>query len=639
MTSFAGIINKKQDKVDPGILDRMIAGFDAGQNAKKVFSHRFALAVISTEQPGSGTDLAPIYEDEQHIGCYDGRIDQGFQVSDSTIERDKIYLFKYVFKYVLKYVYSKPADLRGDFAIALYDKREDRLTLVRDQLGTRPLYYVDHPNYLAFATEMHALKALPSVTTEMDEQWLADAISTVKSEKWRTPYVSIRRLLPGHMLHMGREVRIASYWDLEFQNAFESLSYEEALDGFNQRLIHAVDQRTKGSKVLASELSGGLDSSGVTALGFKQAVKGAVPFYALTHAFSDDSLGNYFPYNDERTFSQAVCSHLGLSHHIMCDADGYGLLDMLKRQLFIQSGPTQQGYSMFSDTLYDRGKGYGVDRLLSGFGGDEGVTSKAGGIFEELAKSGQWDLYRREFFQKANVEKKNEAVALSKYLVKRYLPFAKSFLNRLRGKSDWRAEKYPGLGFTEEFESRLQIKKRFYERLGFPDDPDVRARQYKRIMHDHVSQRFEYSYLDARAWGIEYAYPLWDIDLIGFYYSLPAQYKFRNGMGRAIWRDAMKGLLPDKVRLRNDKTGATVPTVQQRFLKDYDAITDLILRSKQHNSYHYLDYDKMLAWQKRIKNRGFNDKIPANPAAFFNSLQILLLQEMEREGTFKSGIR
>jgi len=47
----------------------------------------------------------------------------------------------------------------------------------------------------------------------------------------------------------------------------------------------------------------------------------------------------------------------------------------------------------------------------------------------------------------------------------------------------------------------------------------------------------------------------------------------------------------------------------------------------------------MLAWQKRIKNRGFNDKIPANPAAFFNSLQILLLQEMEREGTYISGIR
>jgi asparagine synthetase B (glutamine-hydrolysing) len=158
-------------------------------------------------------------------------------------------------------------------------------------------------------------------------------------------------------------------------------------------------------------------------------------------------------------------------------------------------------------------------------------------------------------------------------------------------------------------------------------------------MHDHVSQRFEYSYIDAKSYGMEYAYPLWDIDLLEFYYALPAEYKFRNGTGRAIYRDAMRGILPERIRLRNDKTGATVPTVKQRFLRDYQAITQLIERSRESNRYHYLDYDRMLAWQERIRNRGLKDKIPANPAAFFNSLQILLLQEMEREGEYRSGIR
>ncbi|MEX2370769.1 MAG: asparagine synthase C-terminal domain-containing protein, partial [Bacteroidales bacterium] len=302
--------------------------------------------------------------------------------------------------------------------------------------------------------------------------------------------------------------------------------------------------------------------------------------------------------------------------------------------IFIQSGPTQQGYSMFSDTLYDRGRELGVTLLLSGFGGDEGVTSKAGGFFEEMAALGRWDLYKREYITHAGGSGFTTMKRAARYYLKRYLPFAESFIMGFRNKADWRAEKYPGLGFTREFEERMGIEQRFYERLGFPDDPEVRARQYKRIMHDHVSQRLEYSYLDAKAWGIEYAYPLWDIDLVEFYYSLPQEYKYRNGMGRAIYRDAMQGILPEKIRLRNDKTGATVPTVQQRFLADYDAITALIRRSREHNRYHYLDYDKMLAWQVRIKNRGFNDKQPANPAAFFNSLQLLLLQEMEREGVF-----
>jgi asparagine synthetase B (glutamine-hydrolysing) len=123
--------------------------------------------------------------------------------------------------------------------------------------------------------------------------------------------------------------------------------------------------------------------------------------FALTHAFSDQSLGKYFPYRDEREFSMAVSDHIGLKNQLFCDADGYGLLDMLKQNVLVQSGPTQQGYSMFSDTLYDRGRERGVTKLLSGFGGDEGVTSKAGGFFEEMAGKGRWDLYRKEFLERA----------------------------------------------------------------------------------------------------------------------------------------------------------------------------------------------------------------------------------------------
>jgi asparagine synthase (glutamine-hydrolysing) len=576
-------------------------------------------------------------------------------------------IYKYVLSYILKYIYQDPKGLRGDFAVAAYDINEDRLVLARDPLGTRPLYYLEQPDYIAFATEIKALKALPGFVPEMDETWIADALSTVQSEKWRTPCTGIRRVLPGHLLVFDRTISEERYWNLEVEGDVARMDYDQAVELFREKLASAVHHRIKGDRIIAAELSGGLDSSGVTAIANQLARQSGQSLVALTHAFSDNSLGRYFPFSDEREFSQEVTRFTGLSQQIMCDADGYGLLDMLKRNIIIQSGPTQQGYSMFSDSLYDRGKECGVTKLLSGFGGDEGVTSKAGGFFEEMAAQGRWDLFRREFFLRGNpqvtppgtrsnplhdaptgtyrntqsgtkslTERMRKEAA---YMVYRYFPFAKTFLRDLLGRSDWRAEKYPGLGFTKEFEERLGIRNRFYQRLGFPDDPDVRARQYKRIMHDHVSQRFEYSYLDAKAWGIEYAYPLWDIDLLEFYYSLPPEYKYRNGMGRAIYRDAMRGILPEKIRLRNDKTGATVPTVQQRFMHDDEEITELINRSRANNAYHYLDYDRMLAWQQRLRQRSFSDKIPANPAAFFNSLQILLLQEMEREGTYRSGIR
>lgn len=648
MRTFCGIIMRQQVRADEALLDTMVETFNSGGKPEKIVVNRFALASINDSDDEKNNSERPIYSDETVSGTLNGRLD--IEDSDaieaeniSLAEQPKKYIFKslykYILRYLLKYIYEKSPVLRGDFAAAVYDIKEDRLALARDPLGTRPLYYTEQSDYIAFATEMKALIALPGFNPEMDEIWIADALSTVKSEQWRTPYKQIKRVLPGHMLVFDNSLRQEGYWNLKVDKDAERLDYSEAVEAFREKLFKAIENRIKGDQFIASELSGGLDSSGVTSISHQLAEHSGQSLFALTHAFSDTSLGKFFPYADEREFSQEVCRFIGLKKQIMCDADGYGLLDMLKRNVFIQSGPTQQGYSMFSDTLYERAQQRGVTKILSGFGGDEGVTSKAGGFFDELAANRRWDLFRKEYKKRGTKSGAGRARQEAAYILWRYFPFAKKYIRDLMGGSDRRAVKYPGLGFTSEFEKRMGIEKRFYERVNFPDDPDVRNRQYKRIMHDHVSQRFEYSYIDAKTYGIEYAYPLWDIDLLEFYYSLPPEYKFRNGMGRAIYRDAMKGLLPEKIRLRNDKTGATVPTVQQRFLQDYDAITDLIQRNRSGNKYHYLDYDKMLAWQKRIQSRGVNDKIPANPAAFFNSLQILLLQEMEREGEFKSGIR
>ena len=620
---------------DGTLLTAMLKAFDHGSRAEKVVAERLAVAAVDDpvkmDDPvnGRGSEGAVVYRNDRYVGVWNARFDGERGVRSDCAGRET----------VPELLFDHPEQLRGDFAMAVADLQGERLVLSRDPLGTRPLYYIETSGLLAFATEMKALKALPDFVAEMDETWIADNISTVQSEKWRTPYTSIRRVLPGCRLLVTDSSKEEPYWDLKVQEEFARTGYVDAVALFREKMQRAVANRMRGDAVVAAELSGGLDSSGVTAMAVGIAGEAGQGLIALTHAFSEESLGKYFPYNDEREFSQELCRFAGLQEQIMCDADGYGLLGMLKRNIFIQSGPTQQGYSMFSDTLYDRGKERGVTKILSGFGGDEGVTSKSGGFFEELARQGRWELYRSEFFQRGSQSGTNRVRHEATYIIKRYFPFAQNFLRDLKGRSDWRKEKYPGLGFTREFEERMGIEKRFYERLGFPDDPDVRARQYKRIMHDHVSQRFEYSYIDAKWYGMEYAYPLWDIELLEFYYALPAEYKFRNGLGRAIYRDAMEGLLPERIRLRNDKTGATVPTVQQRFLRDDRAITQLIERSRENNRYHYLDYDRMLAWQERIRNRGSKDKIPANPAAFFNSLQILLLQEMEREGEYRTGIR
>lgn len=557
-----------------------------------------------------------------HVFCYNARFDPPDNQPVPQTPEEEVDLIRFSLQNSL----TDATSLRGDFAMASWDEKEHSLRLIRDQFGKRPLYYTETSGFFAFAGEMKALLLLPEVSNEPDEQWIADSISTVKSEKWRTPYTSIRRLIPASTLQW-KEGRftIQPYWDLEVMPGVEELSEEEATEIFREKLLQAVRRTIRNGISVGSELSGGLDSSGVTAMAWSMLKNKDVPFYAFSHAFSDNNLGKYFPFRDEREFSQALVKHAGIKKHIFCTAEEYGVIDALEKTLEIQSGPTQQGYNVFADSLYDEALKRDVRILLSGFGGDEGVTSKSAGYREELIRKKDWTRLRQVVVrQKGSVLRKIWSVV--KYYWMRHSPKSFFAVQKLR-KGDWRKPKLKGLAFSREFGERMKIKERYFLRVGFPDEPDVRVRQYKRLTHDHISQRLEYSFLAALNRRMEYGYPFWDVDLVEFYYSLPSEFKIKRRVNRYLYRQAMKTYLPDKVRNRNDKTGATVPTVQQRFIKDDLKISHLVNESEKSGQLSYFDYKGMRNWQKRIRKRTLKYRIPANPGAFFTSIQVILWSE------------
>ena len=661
MGSICGVIykNKRAGEKQINTMLSSMAGWNPDYTGHKVHENTAMGAHVLYSMEYSHLERMP-WEDERYVYVYDGRFDElgigdwgvgigewglesresgirgsgigeeGADESDESDEgsgmRDKVHkkYQKNIIEYLRKNIEQEKPGFKGDFAVAVWDKQEKKLIAVRDHLGTRPFFYTETDDFFAFATEMKALFTLPGVEQEADEQWVADSISTVKSEKWRTPYKNIYRLLPAHkLIFEGNETKLAKYWDLEVNPEWEKLDEEEAIRIFREKISQAVSRRVKYAKSLGSELSGGLDSSGVTALAYHQVKDKNREFYALSHGFSESNLGKYFPYNDEREFSLALVEFAGIKDHIFCTAEGYGVIDTLVKTQDIQSGPTQQGYNIYADSLYDEAQKRDVRVILSGFGGDEGVTSKSGGYMQELARLKEWRKLK-DYIQNTTGKKKlGPLKARPKYFIFRYLPDLYEKLKSRFGRGDWRVPKWKALALDPDFAERLKIKKRYYDMVGFPEDPDVRARQYKRIMHNHVSQRFEYSYLAALYRRMEYAYPLWDIDLLEFYYSLPSHLKIKHRVQRYIYREAMKGILPEKIRLRNDKTGATVPTVQQRFIQDYENISKLIEEGKK-NKIPYFDYEKLKEWQERIRHRGFKDKVPSNPGAFFNGLQVIL---------------
>lgn len=160
--------------------------------------------------------------------------------------------------------------LNGIFAIALWDEREQRLVLVRDHLGIKPLFYTHSENGdFLFASEMKALLAWPGVERTLDRELLPEYLLFRYTAGTRTLYKGISALLPGHTLVLkNRQIRIHRYWSPNVP-AGEQIDDAQALDSFKTLMNDAVQRQIVSDVPLGALLSGGLDSSYICALAVK----------------------------------------------------------------------------------------------------------------------------------------------------------------------------------------------------------------------------------------------------------------------------------------------------------------------------------------------------------------------------------
>jgi asparagine synthetase B (glutamine-hydrolysing) len=223
--------------------------------------------------------------------------------------------------------------------------------------------------------------------------------------------------------------------------------------------------------------------------------------------------------------------------------------------------------------------------------------------------------------------------------MKHAIPILNRFWKYLYPKKDWRRAKYPHFALTRELESEFQTKDRYINSNIRKNSTSSRDIQYRRLTNNHISIRLESSFLAAQTRKIEYRHPFFDVKLIEYYYSLPSEFKYWNGIGRYLYRKAMEGILPELILGRHIKSGNTVPNFQYRFQKDQSGFLNLIDESRQNNAFHFVDYQKLinlsnLIMEKDIKrNRGIGGR------AFINAISILLLQKWQREGKIDIGIK
>ncbi|RWP43944.1 MAG: asparagine synthase (glutamine-hydrolyzing) [Mesorhizobium sp.] len=205
--------------------------------------------------------------------------------------------------------------LNGDFAFAIWDNRRRRMVLARDRMGVRPLFYASKDGVLYFASEIKALLEVPGVSAEIDPIALDQIFTLWAPIAPRTAFRDIHELEPASvMIATPGQVTLKRYWHLDYphRDAPSKLTNEDdAAEELQALLSDAVRLRMRADVPVGSYLSGGLDSSLVSAL-----AAGMTPLQLQTFSVTFDSAEH-----DESAFQTEMASAIGSRHRtIACQA-------------------------------------------------------------------------------------------------------------------------------------------------------------------------------------------------------------------------------------------------------------------------------------------------------------------------------
>ena len=254
----------------------------------------------------------------------------------------------------------------GMFAIALWDKVDRSLYLIRDRLGIKPLYHGQFGRHLVFASELHAIRAHPDFDGAIDRSALALYLKRNCIPAPQTIYSKVRKLQPGHILKIGvdGESELSAFWSLQdVANAGQEQPFAgdevEARTELERLLLEAVRCRMVADVPLGVFLSGGVDSSTVVALMQTQSAR---PVKTFSIGFADAG------YNEAKD-AKAVARHLGTDHHeyYLSEADA---LEVVPKLATIYDEPFADS-SQIPTYLVSKMARQHVTVALSGDGGDE----------------------------------------------------------------------------------------------------------------------------------------------------------------------------------------------------------------------------------------------------------------------------
>ena len=445
-----------------------------------------------------------------------------------------------------------PAKLIGDFAFTLWDKARRTLFCVRDPLGVKSLYYFEAPGVFLCSSELHQLFQDPRVARRPNELAVADLLVRLPVDRTETLFQGIRRLEPAHYLRVSqRGVECCRYYDLEASRQIVYRRDDEYAAHLLALFKEAVRCRMLSTKSIASDLSGGIDSASIVCMAEKLRHDGE----AQNAGFESFSVRFESGPGAETEFVEEVLRAYPHRHTYL--PPGIAPLAELIRHVTHYSDLPDYPNLMCADyaPLLDQRDDLRV--RLTGLGGDEWFDATYF-IYADLIRRLQiFSLLRRLRVDRNPPQGYAQFPGYLNVLLRYGLwPLAperiKAFISR------WlRPPKLPALT-TSAFAARTGLIERLSLRHPLPD---CRSFARQSLYRCFSSGALVYGLEQYARWcarfRVEGRHPFLDRRIMEFGFAVPDHVRLRGAVSKFVLREAMAGILPERVRTRPDKADLT----------------------------------------------------------------------------------
>ena len=522
MCAISGIIGLQTDE---SILERMLGTMRRrGPDADGTYLHEDAallhtrLAII--DLAGGKQPMELDWAGEHYVLVYNG------ELYNTEALRGELTACGHTFKgysdtEALLHAYAEYGaacleKLNGIFAFAVWEEKRRRLFLARDRIGVKPLFYLEHENGLLFASEIKTILKYPTVKARLDETGIAQLTLLGPG---RLPgsgvFQGIHEIEPGHYgVYEDRRMAITQYWKLRDREHRES--FADTVDHVRWLVYDAIARQMVSDVPIGTFLSGGLDSSIITAICAEQEKKKG----NCLKTFSVDYLNNDRYFQSSKFQPNSDSLYIGIMQRELSTEHHWSVLTPENLCEALEAATIARDLPGMAD----------VDFSLLAFCGDirrEVRVALSGECADEIFGGYPWyrdpEVRQREGFPWAQNTLQRISLLQSTLTID-----AEEFIREAYDKTCRESDILPG---TSALETRMK------------EMVNLNFRWFMQTLLDRKDRMSMYH-------GLEVRVPFCDYRIAEYLYGVPWEFKDYRGQEKGLLREAVKGLLPKEVLYR-----------------------------------------------------------------------------------------